>query len=272
MSMLVCIPSRLGSTRLPGKPLLPIAGRPLVAHVVERARESGLDARVVVATDNAEIARAAADAGAQVVMTDPALPSGTDRVAVVAAADPTLGNHDVVINFQGDQPLLPGQALADLAAVFADPAVHMATLVCPLPADQLNNPHAVKVVLAADHNALYFSRAAIPHVRDAGGPPPRCASHVGVYAYRKATLARLAQSPVCDLEQAEGLEQLRALHLGVPIRCVALSGVAPLEINTPQDLQQAQALWDRAGGQGAKAYQLWCQDAADRPTLPFALV
>src|SRR5690349_3785030 len=114
MRVLICIPSRLGSTRLPRKPLLPIAGRPLVAHVLERAREAASGARVVVATDSDEIAAAVKSNGGESVMTDSALPSGTDRVAAVAAQDASLADDDVVVNFQGDQPLLPGHALKDL--------------------------------------------------------------------------------------------------------------------------------------------------------------
>lgn len=267
MGVLVCIPSRLGSTRLPRKPLLEIAGRPLVVHVVERAKECRSATRVVVATDSAEIESAARAQGVEVAMTDSALPSGTDRVAAVARTDASVRDEDVVVNFQGDQPLLPGSALESLVKVFDDPAVDMATLVCPLPHEDLTNPAVVKVTWDKDGNALYFSRSTIPHVRD----PDKVsdvpyAAHVGVYAYRRRVLLKLASTPPCALEHAESLEQLRALWLGIRIRCVPLRTPAPFEINTPQDLDRAQALWKQAGGDGRKAYALLCEQTSSRPS------
>lgn len=270
MKVLFVVPSRLGSTRLPRKPLLPIHGRPLVAHVLERAREA-TNGRVVVATDAAEIEAAVSAAGGECVMTDSALPSGTDRVAAVARMDGSLGPDDLVVNFQGDQPLLPGRALAALVSAMAsDPGSDMGTLICPLPRDELNNSNTVKVVTDAAGRALYFSRATIPHVRDAAAAPSTAyAAHVGVYAYRKRALLRLADTAPCALEQAEMLEQLRALWLGIRIRTVPLRSLAPFEINTPEDHARAEALWARAGGDGARAYELWCRDAQDRAMCPF---
>jgi 3-deoxy-manno-octulosonate cytidylyltransferase (CMP-KDO synthetase) len=271
MKVLFVIPSRLGSTRLPQKPLLPIHGKPLVAHVLERAREATGAPQVVVATDSTQIAAAVESAGGRVVMTDPALPSGTDRVAAVARLDPTLADDDLVVNFQGDQPLLPGQALAALVSrMQRQPDCPMGTLVCPLPADELTQPSVAKVVCSRDGYALYFSRASIPFVRDpqdAGAVP--YAAHVGVYAYRKRALLQLADTPPCPLERAEMLEQLRALWLGMRILTVPLRSLAPFEINTPEDHARAQALWARANGDGAQAYRLWCQDAAHRTMCPF---
>ena len=267
---LICIPSRLGSTRLPRKPLLNIHGRPLVAHVMDRAAQCGRAARVVVATDAPEIAAVVKANGGQAVMTDPALPSGTDRVAAVAQQDATLADDDVVVNFQGDQPLLPGTAIGALLDVFADRAVEMATLVCPLPQEDLNNPNVVKVVATQHLDALYFSRATIPFVREpARANEARFAAHVGVYAYRKRTLLRLAGTPPCHLEQAEALEQLRALWLGIRIRCVVMQTPAPFEINTPEDHARAEAVFARAGGDGVRAYELMTADAAARPTVAF---
>ncbi|MEW5850966.1 MAG: 3-deoxy-manno-octulosonate cytidylyltransferase [Myxococcota bacterium] len=270
MAVLICIPSRLGSTRLPRKPLLPIAGKPLVAHVAERARECQRAARIVVATDSTEIAEAARGCGVEVAMTDSALPSGTDRVAAVARDDGALKDDDVVVNFQGDQPLLPGAALEGLIDVFTDGRVEMATLVSPLPVDDLHVPHTVKVVADRDRNALYFSRAAIPFVRDAdAADQAEFASHIGVYAYRRRTLLTLAATPPCPLEKAEMLEQLRALWLGIRIRCVPLTTPAPFEINTPEDHARAEALFARAGGSGAKAYALLTAEGQERPTRRF---
>jgi 3-deoxy-manno-octulosonate cytidylyltransferase (CMP-KDO synthetase) len=270
MAVLICIPSRLGSTRLPRKPLLNIHGRPLVAHVMDRAAECRHAARVVVATDSDEIAAVVKGQGGEAVMTDAALPSGTDRVAAVARTDRSVADDDVVVNFQGDQPLLPGSALTRLLDVFSDKSVEMATLVCPLPSEDLNNPNAVKVVTNAAGNALYFSRASIPFVREPQRAlEARWASHIGVYAYRKRTLLKLADTPPCALEQAEALEQLRALWLGISIRCVKLPTPAPFEINTPEDHARAEALFARAGGSGVNAYELICSDVGSRPTQPF---
>ncbi|MBI5495615.1 MAG: 3-deoxy-manno-octulosonate cytidylyltransferase [Deltaproteobacteria bacterium] len=270
MAVLICIPSRLGSTRLPRKPLLPIHGRALVLHVLDRARECRHPARMCVATDSDEIARVVHAGGGEAVLTDSALPSGTDRVAAVARADASLADDDVVLNFQGDQPLLPGHALTRLLEVFADRAVDIATLICPLPREDLHNPNTVKVVTGRDGNALYFSRATIPHARDnERAAQARYAAHIGVYAYRKRALATLAATPPCALEETEALEQLRALWLGFRIRCVALPTPAPFEINTPEDHARAEALFARAGGDGARAYELLCTDAGARPVLPF---
>lgn len=272
MPVLVCIPSRLGSTRLPRKPLLDICGRPLVAHVAERARDCRSASRVVVATDAAEIAQAARACGVEAAMTGSALPSGTDRVAAVAHLDTSLTDDDVVVNFQGDQPLLPGAALDALVAAFADPGIDMATLVCPLPHEDLHNPAVAKVACDRQGRALYFSRSPIPFVREpAQARDVPYAAHVGVYAYRRRTLLTLAGTPPCPLEQAEMLEQLRALWLGIRIRCVPLLTPAPFEINTPADLERAQALWARAGGDGKRAYELLCQETNQRPSFPLAL-
>ncbi len=270
MTTLICIPSRLGSTRLARKPLLHIHGRPLVAHVMDRAAECGKAVRVVVATDAPEIEAVVKAHGGTAVMTDPALPSGTDRVAAVARMDATLRDEDVVVNFQGDQPLLPGSAIGALLEAFGDPRVDMATIICPLPLEDLHNANVVKVVTNQHLDALYFSRATIPFVRDphrAAGA--RFAAHVGVYAYRKRTLLTLAATAPCHLEEAEALEQLRALWMGVTIRCVPMRTPAPFEINTPEDHARAEALFARAGGDGAAAYALLASDASPRPTVPF---
>jgi 3-deoxy-manno-octulosonate cytidylyltransferase (CMP-KDO synthetase) len=239
--------------------------------VVDRAHECSAAARVVVATDSQLIAEAARAAGAEAVMTDAHLPSGTDRVAAVARADPTLAPDDVILNFQGDQPLLPGSALQGLLDSFQDGCVDMATLICPLPEEDLHNPNTVKVVCDGMGHALYFSRAAIPHARNASPAHPAAyAAHVGVYAYRKRVLLRLADSPPCALEETEVLEQLRALHLGVRIQCVPLHAPAPFEINTPEDLSRAEELWARAGGSGRGAWDLLCREAGARKRLPFS--
>ena len=257
MTFHVVIPARYASTRLPGKPLLDIGGRPMVQCVVERACASGAD-EVLVATDDARIAAVVTDprrAGASIaVMTDPGLPSGTDRVAAVAAA---RGWNDatVVVNVQGDEPFIP-PALIDQAArlLEADPAAGIATLATPVQSlEEFLDPNVVKVVTAQDGAALYFSRAPIPWTRDAA--PAGLASqrdhtgalrHVGLYAYRVGTLRRITSLPPSMLEMREKLEQLRALENGVRI-VVGVCVQAPVAgVDTAHDLEKARAHAQRA--------------------------
>jgi 3-deoxy-manno-octulosonate cytidylyltransferase (CMP-KDO synthetase) len=231
------IPARWASTRFPGKALVRLAGRPLVVHVLDACRRSGAFAEVRVATDDERIAAAVSDAGGLVERTRPDHPSGTDRVAEVAAR---LGPEvEVVVNVQGDEPLLHPEALRALAAAFDDPAVEMATLIRPLRDDERGSPSVVKAVLDLRSDALYFSRADVPFSRD-GGAVRRWA-HQGLYGYRRATLLRLAALPPTPLERAESLEQLRALENGIRIRCVPTAH-ASIGIDTPEDLERAEAL------------------------------
>jgi len=235
---LAIIPARWGSTRFPGKPLALLAGRPLVQHVVEAAVRSRAFERVLVATDDERIAEAVERFGGQVERTSAAHASGTDRVAEVAARLPPEA-PEVVVNLQGDEPLVAPEALRRLVGCFQDPEVEMATLVRPLldRAERLS-PHLVKAVLDARGDALYFSRADIPFDRD-GGRALRFA-HVGLYGYRRATLLRLSRLPPGALEQAESLEQLRALEHGIRIRCVRTEQ-ASIGVDTPADLARAEA-------------------------------
>ncbi len=236
---LAVIPARWGSTRFPGKPLAMLAGRPLVQHVVEAALRSGAFERVVVATDDERIAEAVSRFGGDVERTSAAHRSGTDRVAEVVARLPQEA-PDVVVNLQGDEPLLDAASLRRLVHVFTDVRVAMATLVRPLEeATERLSPHVVKVVPDIRGDALYFSRADIPFDRD-GMRVPRFA-HVGLYGYRRATLVRLAQLPPGTLEQAESLEQLRALEHGIRIRCVVTEHRS-IGVDTPGDLARAEAL------------------------------
>lgn len=240
----VVIPARWASTRLPGKPLADIGGWPMIRHVWDRALQSGAG-EVVIATDDARIAEAARGFGAEVVMTGAEHASGTDRVAEVARAG-VWPEDTVIVNVQGDEPLIAPDNIRQVAALFeAGPDVVMTTLCEPLadPA-QLASPHVVKVVTAADGRALYFSRAPIPHVRDAGatGTDAIHRRHVGLYGYTHRMLARLAGTPPCALERREGLEQLRALWLGARIQ-VADAEVAPAAgVDTPEDLERVRAL------------------------------
>mgnify|MGYP002763312922 CR=1 FL=1 len=213
----VVIPARYSSTRLPGKPLLPLGGRPVIEHVWQRATESGAR-RVIIATDHADIAGCARALGAECCLTDPGHASGTERIAEVVATC-ALDPAEIVVNLQGDEPLMPPALLAQVAHTLAgNPAASMATLATALhDRDELHDPHAVKLV--ADHSgrALYFSRAAIPWDREGQGDRLRQVArrHLGIYAYRAGFLREYAALPVSALEGIEQLEQLRALEAGV---------------------------------------------------------
>ena len=232
----VIIPARFGAQRFPGKPLADLAGRPIIAHVVERARRArGVDV-VAVATDDERIARAAERAGAEAILTGDA-PTGTDRVA--EAARRLRPAPDVVVNLQGDEPLIESGAIEVLVAAM-EPGVVMATFARPLGEGELSRAQVVKVVADLRGDALYFSRAAIPH-RRAGGASPLARAHVGIYAFTAAFLQEFAALPPGQLEAEESLEQLRALEHGHRIR-VADTRYAGFGIDTPEDLERARAI------------------------------
>jgi 3-deoxy-manno-octulosonate cytidylyltransferase (CMP-KDO synthetase) len=235
----IIIPARYASTRLPGKPLLRQTGKYLIQHVYERACQARRSAQVVVATDDPRIAVAVTSFGGQVAMTRRDHPSGTDRVAEVA----TRLDADVVINLQGDEPLIDPAALDLLPQLLErDTSADMATLAVPLTSvEQWQNPNCVKVVCDANGRALYFSRSPIPFVRD-GGPDftaqPACfLQHLGLYAYRRPFLLRLAALPPTPLEQWEKLEQLRVLALGHRIH-VGVVSHAGIGVDTYSDYQR----------------------------------
>ncbi len=231
------VPARLASTRLPNKVLRPIGGRPMIEWVFAAARATpGIDA-VYVATASPEVARACADFGADVIETGAGHPSGTDRVAFAARGL----DADVVLNVQADEPTLTPQVLAALVAAFADPAVGIASLMTRIDADELVDPDAVKVVCAANGDALYFSRAPIPFARASAGQLAAARLHLGVYGFRAARLQAFAAAEPSPLEAIESLEQLRALHHGWPIRMVQVDwrGVG---VDTAADLARARAL------------------------------
>lgn len=243
----VAIPARFGSTRLPGKPLLTLVGKPMIAHVVARALDAGA-AEVVVATDDERVAQAATEAGADVFMSRVEHASGTDRLAECAAG---RGWDDarIVVNLQGDEPLAPPAALADLARLLHDSGGEMATLASPLHhANDCFDPNCVKLVCNARGEAMYFSRAPIPwerdrFARDRVAPPADGAlRHIGVYAYRVGFLKRFAAMPQARLEQIEALEQLRALAAGVPIHVGIYDGEWPAGVDTEADRQRVEAL------------------------------
>jgi 3-deoxy-manno-octulosonate cytidylyltransferase (CMP-KDO synthetase) len=233
----IIIPARLAATRLPGKPLADIGGVPMIVHVLRRAQAAGVGP-VAVACGDAAIADAVRDAGGTAILTDPNLPSGSDRVwAALQAMDPA-GAHDVVINLQGDLPGLPPDFLRAVLAPLANPHVDIATLVAPVTTEaEAQAPSVVKAVCAFDADAaiapaLYFSRAAVP----AGEGP--LWHHVGIYAFRRAALARFVALPPSPLERREKLEQLRALEAGMRI-WVARVGHAPFGVDTQADLDRA---------------------------------
>lgn len=241
------IPARHASTRFPGKPLALIAGTPMVEHVWRRCQEARVFDEVLVATDDERIQKVVQGFGGTAVMTSPACATGTDRVAEVARSRPGV---DVWVNVQGDEPLLDPGALKVLADLFQDPEVRMGTLVRPLEAVELPNPNVVKAVLALNGDALYFSRVALPFIREAGheGSVRRWA-HIGLYGYRHETLLKLASLTPTPLEEAEKLEQLRALEHGLRIRCghVHWSTVA---VDVPEDVARVEAVM-RSRGFGA---------------------
>lgn len=234
------IPARLAATRLPNKPLIDIAGRPMIQHVWERARRAQGLAEVAIATPDVEIARVVEAFGARAVMTSAAHRSGTDRLAE-AATHLGLAPSDIVVNIQGDEPLLePRDIEAVLTPLLADPGLPMASLMCPCPEEDRDNPACVKVVCALNGEALYFSRARLPFPRNPLGPA-MVMQHIGLYAYRRDFLATFASLPPTPLEQTEGLEQLRALEHGYRIRMVRIE-VAPIGVDTPEDLERASRL------------------------------
>jgi len=241
MEAVAIIPARYQSTRLPGKPLALLGGRPMICHVAERAGRARGVARCIVATDDVRIRDAVAGSGAEVVMTRADHPSGTDRLAEVAAGL----DAPVLINVQGDLPLLDPAMVERLAArMAAEPALPMATLASPIHDEaEWRSPHVVKVVVGADGRALYFSRSPIPHDRDGDRPAdqPLGWRHIGMYAYRRDVLLRLAALPPSPLERRERLEQLRALEHGIAIGVETWTGAgAVIEVDTPEDLARAE--------------------------------
>jgi 3-deoxy-manno-octulosonate cytidylyltransferase (CMP-KDO synthetase) len=236
LRVLGVIPARFGSTRFAGKALADLGGKPLVVHVVERAREARALDRVVVATDDERIASAAREAGAEAVMTPAELPSGSDRVAFVERSLSGDSPFDVVVNIQGDEPFLPGGAVDRAVELLErDAAASMATLAVPVEPEEVDDPNVVKVVLDKHSRALYFSRRAVPY----GGEKLGYLKHVGLYAFRRDYLRRWVALGVSGLESAERLEQLRALEDGAKI-AVAVGDWPVLGVDTPQDLIRAE--------------------------------
>jgi 3-deoxy-manno-octulosonate cytidylyltransferase (CMP-KDO synthetase) len=253
MRTIAVLPSRYASSRFPGKPLTLIAGRPMIQWVWEATRRAAGVDHVVVATDDERIRRAVQAFDGDVVMTDPALPSGTDRVA---SALEILGEPcDVVLNIQGDEPAIHPETIAAVVALMAgNPDLPMGTAACPFEsADELFNPNAVKVVTDDRNRALYFSRSPIPYIRNSSNFDPDFRTwmqpeqlrffkrHLGIYAYRPEALKTFMQLPPHPLEQLEMLEQLRALGTGMAIG-VADSAFPSLGVDTPDDVPRVEAV------------------------------
>ncbi|MDQ2834228.1 MAG: 3-deoxy-manno-octulosonate cytidylyltransferase [Acidobacteriota bacterium] len=229
------IPARLASTRLPRKVLRVIAGRPMLAWVVEAARACSQLDRVIVATESDEVVELCEREGWPVLLTEASLPSGTDRVHAVAQQIAAA----IYVNIQGDEPLLRPQHLAALLRPLARAEVQVSTLKVPCTGENIDNPNAVKVVTAADGRALYFSRATIPYDRD--GVRPHYWKHIGLYAYRRAALERFPALPPSMLEQTERLEQLRFLENGVEVY-VEATEFDTVGVDTEEDVGRVEAI------------------------------
>lgn len=243
----VVIPARLGSTRLPRKVLREIHGRPLVRYVWESAQKAGA-AEVIIATDSTEVLAACKSFGAEVRMTDARHNSGTDRANEIAQ-QAGWSADTVVVNLQGDEPLMPPALIRQCAELLTDPAADLATLCHPVHAlEDWLNPNIVKLVMDRSHYALYFSRAPIPWLRDASTraqpqlPAQLAYRHIGLYAYRVSALARFSALPPSPLEECEALEQLRALSNGLRIKIGITANPPPRGVDTEEDLQAVSAL------------------------------
>jgi len=248
MKQVIVIPSRYASTRLPGKPLLDIAGKTMIQRVYEQAQKANKD-KTIVATDDARIEQAMKQLDYQVCMTSAGHQSGTDRLAEVVKIL-GLENDDVVINVQGDEPLIPISVINQVADLLVNnPDASMATLSTPInDVESLHNPNVVKVVSNIKGQATYFSRAPIPWHRDSNNHQPNSAitgynyqRHIGLYAYRAGFLTEFSSWSVCDLEKTESLEQLRALWQGHIIQVEPAVETVPEGIDTPEDLERVRA-------------------------------
>ncbi|MDJ0034299.1 3-deoxy-manno-octulosonate cytidylyltransferase [Pantoea allii] len=245
MSFIAIIPARYASTRLPGKPLVDIHGKPMVVHVMERARESGAS-RVIVATDHPDVASAVEAAGGEVCMTRADHHSGTERLAEVIEKY-QFADDQIIVNVQGDEPMIPAEIVHQVATNLAHSEAGMATLAVPITdAEEAFNPNAVKVVMDAKGYALYFSRATIPWDRERYAESrdrigDTLLRHIGIYAYRAGFIRRYVGWAPCPLEQIELLEQLRVLWYGEKIHVAVAKTVPGVGVDTPEDLIRVRA-------------------------------
>lgn len=237
------IPARYASTRLPGKPLLEIAGKPLIQWVWEASQRCSTLNDVIVATDDVRIEQTCRQFGARVAMTSPDCPSGSDRIAEAIAALP----HDVIVNIQGDEPLMDPETIdACVSALLADPNAGVSSAMTPFRTDEsYHEPHLVKVVTNSHGHAMYFSRAPIPDMRrldtDELPAAPPAMKHVGIYVYRREILEEYVKLPLSRYEQVERLEQLRLLEAGIRIKMVQISAAA-VGVDTPEDVAVVERL------------------------------
>jgi len=245
MSFIAIVPARYASTRLPGKPLADIHGEPMVVHVMRRAIESGAD-RVIVATDHPDVAAAVTAAGGEVCMTRADHQSGTERLAEVIEKY-GFADDDIIVNVQGDEPLIPPVIIRQVAENLAASQAGMATLAVPITSsEEAFNPNAVKVVMDAAGYALYFSRATIPWDRERFAQSREQIGdtflrHIGIYAYRAGFVRRYVQWAPSQLEQIELLEQLRVLWYGEKIHVAVAKAVPSVGVDTPEDLERVRA-------------------------------
>jgi 3-deoxy-manno-octulosonate cytidylyltransferase (CMP-KDO synthetase) len=241
MRVVAIIPARYASTRFPAKPLADIHGKPMIQHVYERTQMAGLVDEVIIATDDERILTAAHSFGARAMLTSPRHETGTDRLAEVVAE---LPNTELIVNVQGDEPMIEADMIdAAIAPLYGNTNISMGTLMARIDTqDDFLNPNVVKVVTDQRGMALYFSRSSIPHTRDAGSGTMQTLGyrHIGLYVYRRDFLLRYPQLEPTPLEQAEKLEQLRALEHGYRIH-VALTTHQSLGVDTPEDLEKVKA-------------------------------
>jgi 3-deoxy-manno-octulosonate cytidylyltransferase (CMP-KDO synthetase) len=239
MNPIILIPARMASTRLPSKPMADIGGAPMIVQVWRRVVQS-FSGTVVVACDHAEIGSAIEREGGRAVMTDPDLPSGSDRIyAALQTIDPHKA-HDIIVNVQGDMPTLDLSLVSQVLKLMENPQVDIGTLAAPITqVREMEDPAVVKVALAQSGKALYFSRATIPY-----GEGPRY-HHIGIYAYRRGALERFVTLPPSPLEEREKLEQLRALEVGMQIH-VAVVDAVPLGVDTQETLDIARRWYEQA--------------------------
>jgi 3-deoxy-manno-octulosonate cytidylyltransferase (CMP-KDO synthetase) len=245
MRTLAVIPARLGATRLPRKPLRLLAGLPLVVRVLQRVREIGVADRVVVATDSTDVAEVVTSHGGEAILTASNHPSGTHRVAEVVRR-PEFASFDVIVNVQGDEPFVSSRAVLGATHMVTDARFPLGTAGVMAPLSILADPNVVKVVAADDGRAMYFSRGAIPHLRDAADGEllrTRVWQHLGVYAYDWAALMQWVELPETPLEQIERLEQLRPLAAGLAMGVALIDEAVRPGIDTEQDLDRANREW-----------------------------
>lgn len=237
MNIVCVIPARYSSTRLPGKPLADIAGKPMIQHVYERAILSKRPQQVIIATDHSLVYEAVESFGGKAVLTSPDHPTGTDRLAEVAEKFPDV---DLIINVQGDEPMIQPEVIDQLAGAFDNnPDLHMATLMTQIDKSEYQIPSVVKVVTDLQGYALYFSRSLIPFPRVETGLPVY--KHIGIYAYRRDFLLKYAKLTPTPLEKAESLEQLRALEHGYKIKVIK-TDFQSIGVDTMEDLEKVNLL------------------------------